>query len=844
MDETPQTTNSPDLSVADKLEPKTELWSDIGFTQHLAVIAVLGAVLVLAFANTLHNTGFALDNKFIILEDPRLRDNKPENIQQIFQQDYWWPKAVSGLYRPLTTLSYMVNYKVLGNKENSAGYHWVNFFIHWANAILVYLGVLVLMEKLWPAMFTAILFAAHPVVTESVTNIVGRADLFATLSVLLSFLLYAKSGTVSVERKPSLVNWLVALVVTGAFAGFLVLHRVQPTLLPATFRSPVWAVLAIGGLAASALTICSMHGGFRSTFWLMLMLVVTSIGMFCKETAVVVLGVIGLYDFTYRLERKHANWFVNVAQNFWSFLWRGYIALVPALLTLWYVRSWVFGQLRPPELPFVDNPLVGADFWTARLTALKVIGEYFALLVWPQTLSCDYSYNQIPLVTWQFSSWEDIKALLAIAAIVIILLVAFRNLFRNRAVFFFIFFFFGTLLPTSNLFPKLGEPILQKESWVIGSIMAERFLYLPSIGFAGCIVIAVYAICRRIIPQLDISAWAQRIWLQVVARTALSLIAVGFGGRAFIRNYDWEDDVRLWQKAVQACPDSFKTHKSLAYALYEKETAEYKNIDRIIQEGERAVEITDRTQIVFLHLGAYYRIKGDLLAQKAADGTLIPSAASIPWYQKSAQTLARAVPLDVEFNDDNRRKELKRGRKPEEIPDIGNHEIYWNLGLSHMRLNNHDEALRAYFYMQHLSPTNPDGYLSIASVYITTGRNEEAAVTLLEALLLDSNRQEALRLLVEIYRQIDKDGCAVIFSPSHPVPQLNADCALVKTHICRAYAGLSTIFAQAKQPALAASTRDNALKNYKCPPELFEQAAAAPRPLPATPAPSPSPVNR
>ena len=819
--------------------PKTKLWPEIGFAAHLGVMAVLGAVLVLAFANTLHNTGFALDNKFIILEDPRLRDNKSENIKQIFQQDYWWPKAVSGLYRPLTTLSYMINYKALDNKESSTGYHWVNFFIHWANAILVYFAVLVLMEKLWPAMFVAILFSVHPIVTESVTNIVGRADLFATLAVLLSFLLYVKSGTVSDERTPSRLGWLGALLVTGAFTAFVVVHRVQPTLLPAMFRTPGWAVLAITGTAASTLTICSMHGGLRSVLWLLLMLLVTSIGVFCKESAVVVLGVIGLYDFTYRMQRKHANWLVNVEANFWSLFWRGYIAFLPALLALWYVRSWVFGQLRPPELPFVDNPLVGADFWTARLTALKVIGEYFVLLLWPQTLSCDYSFNQIPLATWQFTSWEDIKALLAIAAIVGILVVAFRNLSRNRAIFFFVFFFFGTLLPTSNLFPKLGEPFFQKESWVIGSIMAERFLYLPSIGFAGCIVIAIYAICRRIIPQLDISAWAQRIWLQVVARTALSLIAVGFGVRTFIRNYDWEDDVRLWQQAVQACPDSFKTHKSLAYALYEKESSDYKNIDRIIIEGEKAVEITDRTQIVFLHLGAYYRIKGDLLAQKGADGTLIPSPASVPWYQKSAATLARAVPLDVDFNDDNRRKELKRGRKLEEIPDIGNHEIYWNLGLSHMRLGNHDEALRAYYYMQHLSPTNPDGYLSIASVYITTGKNEDAAVTLLEALLLDSNRQEALRLLVEIYRQIDKDGCAVIFSPSHPVPQLNADCALVKSHICRAYAGLSQIFTQAKQPALAASTRDNAIKNYKCPPELFD-VLAAPLILPTTNTPPPA----
>ena len=74
-------------------------------------------------------------------------------------------------------------------------------------------------------------------------------------------------------------------------------------------------------------------------------------------------------------------------------------------------------------------------------------------------------------------------------------------------------FFFGTLLPTSNLFPKLGSPLFDKESWCIGSIMAERFLYMPSIGYAGCAVIAVYAVCRRLIPQLDISGWAQRIFI-------------------------------------------------------------------------------------------------------------------------------------------------------------------------------------------------------------------------------------------------------------------------------------------------------------------------------------------
>lgn len=93
----------PDAPLTEAEAPKTRLWPDIGMAGHWAVVAVLGAMVLLTFANTLHNTGFALDNKFIILEDPRLRDNKSENIKQIFQQDYWWPKAVSGLYRPLTT---------------------------------------------------------------------------------------------------------------------------------------------------------------------------------------------------------------------------------------------------------------------------------------------------------------------------------------------------------------------------------------------------------------------------------------------------------------------------------------------------------------------------------------------------------------------------------------------------------------------------------------------------------------------------------------------------------------------------------------------------------------------
>jgi tetratricopeptide (TPR) repeat protein len=737
---------------------KTQLWPAVGARYHWAIILTLGTIVLLTYANSF-TTGFALDNKFIILEDPRLRAATKENVKAIFREDYWWPKAVSGLYRPLTTLSYLFNYSILGNGDRSTGYHWINFCLHWANAVLVYFLVLVLMEKLWPAFFVAALFGTHPIATESVTNIIGRADLFATLAILGGFLCYAKSTVVAGWRK---IPWLVALGV------------------------------------------------------------VTLLGVFCKESAVAVLGVVMLYDFTYRIERKHPHWLPNLVMNFWEWTWKGYVAMIVPLAGWWFVRSHVFERLRPPELPWVDNPLVmpGVDFWTARLTAIKVIGKYFALLLWPQTLSCDYSYNQIPIVSWHFNTWEDWKALIALAVIIVALVVAIRQYHRNKAVFFFTAFFFGTFFPTSNL------------TKIIGSIMAERFMYTPSIGFVGCVVIAAYATCRRLIPKLDVSEWAQRIWLQVVARSALCLVVMGYGTRAFIRNFDWNDDERLWSAAVAAVPDSFKSHKSLAYALYEKDP-EGKNIDRIIEEGEKALAVTDKTQIVLLHLGAYYRIKGDTLAQRAPDGSLIPTPASLPWYQKSVDVLQRAAPLDHEFNDDNRRKELKRGRKPETIQDIGNHEIYWNLGLSLMRLGQHQAAFDAYVYMRHLSPTNPDSYLSIASALLAMGRIEDTAITLLQALLIDSNRQEALRLVIDIYRQVDREGCAVVFSQNQP--RLNADCALVRNHICTAYAGLAQVFIETRQPTLAQQTIENAIASYRCAPETFQnvgtvQAASASKP--------------
>ena len=300
-----------------------------------------------------------------------------------------------------------------------------------------------------------------------------------------------------------------------------------------------------------------------------------------------------------------------------------------------------------------------------------------------------------------------------------------------------------------------------------------------------------------------------------------------YGARTFVRNFDWRDDITLWTSAIQVCPDSFKTHKSLAYALYEKDGHEYKNIDRIIREAEEAARITDtasindRASIVYLHLGTYYRTKGDTLLQQVKPGTFAVSGQSAQYYRKAVETLLQAVDLDHQFNKMQREKDLRRGRSPDQISDAGNPEIHLHLGLTYMRLSQYDKALQSFLYMRHLVPNNPDSYLNIGRAYLGMGRKDAAAIALLQACLLDNSRKDVRGQLLELYRDLDHDNCAVVVVDSKS--QLNFACPIVRRHVCAAYLDMASAFIEAKQDALARQIKEVAIKNYSCAPEEFNR---------------------
>src|SRR5262249_48471016 len=143
---------APRVGSAPPRMPDRPLWAAVGRTRHAWAAVLLLALAGLVYANSLH-ADLLVDNRIVIVEDPPVRALGAENLRLIFTRDYWWPRYVTGIYRPLVTVSYLLNYAGLGNATRPLGYHVVNLVLHWANGVLVYLLVLALAGAFWPALW-------------------------------------------------------------------------------------------------------------------------------------------------------------------------------------------------------------------------------------------------------------------------------------------------------------------------------------------------------------------------------------------------------------------------------------------------------------------------------------------------------------------------------------------------------------------------------------------------------------------------------------------------------------------------------------------------------------------
>lgn len=111
------------------------------------------------------------DDVFAIKENSDVRPDT--SLYNLFMNDFWgkpmWSNTSHKSYRPLCALTFRMNYMIHG--LNPFGYHAVNIILHCMVSLLyTFMCDVVAFKSSVLAVFTGLLFTAHPVHTEAVSK--------------------------------------------------------------------------------------------------------------------------------------------------------------------------------------------------------------------------------------------------------------------------------------------------------------------------------------------------------------------------------------------------------------------------------------------------------------------------------------------------------------------------------------------------------------------------------------------------------------------------------------------------------------------------------------------------
>ena len=408
--------------------------------------------------------GFVQDDRAIVAANPAAHSIGA--ALKAFRDPYWPPESGAGLYRPVTILSFAIDWSVSAGRAG---------WLHIMNALwhgLVTVLLVAVLARWLPAVAAAgagLLFAWHPVHVEAVAGVVGRAELLAAAGIL---------GAVLAARR----GWWAAAVLCAALAMFSKEHGViagvvilldrwlRPhPLAPSPFESP-------HPLSPSP----SGRGG--------------------TEGRPYPLG-----------------------------LW---IALV--LVTSGFVVVWaIIGGAGASDDAAV---FLGRNTLGRLAIALPAVLRAAVLLVWPASLSADYSPRVIPAYTGL--SVAAVGGLCVIAAVVA-LVIAGRK--RVPAIAFGAAVAALSYLPTSNLL------------FASGIVLAERNLYLAAALPAALIGAGM--------------AWLEARRGLRPAVAAGGLVAFACGGLALARLPAWRDNRAHLLTLLAEHPESYLGHASAAAVL-------------------------------------------------------------------------------------------------------------------------------------------------------------------------------------------------------------------------------------------------------------------------------------
>lgn len=235
-----------------------------------------------------------------------------------------------------------------------------------------------------------------------------------------------------------------------------------------------------------------------------------------KESAIVFLGLAVAWDLLLRREVRAEIW-----KRRW--LYAGYVAVIA------FYAATLAMVFRGSALVIPASTWYGATAVERLLTVASVVPHYVRLLVVPYELSADYNPRVITLAR-NFTA----PVLTGIALLVVLLISAVVAWRRSRMTLFGLGWIAIALSPVSNVL------------FASGIVLAERTLYLPSVGFALLAGILLEQAARR---RMNLALAAAAVVLALMA------------ARSWTRTPVWKDNRTLVLKTIEDHPESYKGHQ-------------------------------------------------------------------------------------------------------------------------------------------------------------------------------------------------------------------------------------------------------------------------------------------
>ncbi|KAM8980305.1 LOW QUALITY PROTEIN: protein O-mannosyl-transferase TMTC1 [Sarcophilus harrisii] len=707
-----------------------------GFCLAPAEAAVLlTAVCCLCYGNSLRGE-FVHDDVWAIVNNPDVRAAAPLGWG-MFANDFWGKRMAENTshksYRPLCILTFKINVYLAG--MNPFYFHAVNIILHClVTLVLMYTCDKVVFKDHQLGFVTALIFAVHPIHTEAVTGIVGRADVLACLLFLLAFLSYNRSMDL-------LYIGECISPTTSPFFLLLSLFLGTCAMLVKETGITVFGVCLVYDLFSLPHN-RGKWSNYEGQQWISQQPVISQLALlsssqkenakpYSKGTWNSCSSLLPTEQKNVRLSMSRpAVWTIlrylttNSKQNFLyatkPFLKRATLVISYVIVTLCF-RMWIMGGSMP-LFSEQDNPASFSPYILTRfLTYSYLLAFNSWLLLAPITLCYDWQVGSIPLIEtiWDIRNLATLLLVVVMLFLILHCLTAFKNLEQNEVLVGLLFLIFP-FLPASNLF------------FSVGFVVAERILYMPSMGYC---ILFVHGLNK-------LYSWLNRCGTTTLMMSTLLLLLL-FSCKTVKQNEIWLSRESLFRSGVETLPHNAKVHYNYANflkdqgrneeAIYHYKTAlklyphhasALNNLGTLTKDRTEAKEYYKKAlQLNPQHNRALFNLGNLLKSQGKKDEAIIFLRDSIKFGPEFADAYSSLASLLAE-------QELFQ--KAEEVYQAGikncpeSSDLHNNYGVFLVDTGTPESAIYHYQQAIQLSPHHHVAMVNLGRLYRSLGENKEA----------------------------------------------------------------------------------------------------------------------